>query len=334
MKFCARLVGLLVSLVLAAAALVSCAGSDDSKGTVEVQDIYGEQSLPASPERVVTLSWQETDIALSLGVQPVGIAAFTLTGGTTAPWQDPLIKGGPKTFDTAPKGDTASVTLDVEALAALKPDLIVATSFVDLDAHRARLMEIAPVLGPTKKDYKDVTWQDQLTHVGKALGKESEAKSLITDVDGKIAAVRTAHPELNGVSYTLGMGVADRFKAVNEPQDAGSKLLEAVGLKMSDRARALKGSGDGSGSADVSFENVDQLDADVLLMAYFPPTLQPELEKGAGFRQLPVVAAGRYSVITLETLTALRNSSPLSIQYTLDELITKVIAPLAAKVKR
>ncbi|MGH3939087.1 MAG: ABC transporter substrate-binding protein [Pseudonocardiaceae bacterium] len=87
--------------------------------------------------------------------------------------------------------------LPFEQVAALKPDLIVATTYNttnnDYDTDRPHLERIAKVLGPTSTTQRD-TWQQSTIRVGEAVGLGNEARRLVADTEAKLTAVRDAHP--------------------------------------------------------------------------------------------------------------------------------------------
>lgn len=324
-----RVIPTVASLTLLTALATACASNETTTDgeTRTVTDHYGTVEVPLDPQRVVALGWQETDTALALGVQPIGTAAFPLSPDGQVPWQAGLIDGDPARFDTTRAGFN-TVDLDLESIAAMNPDLILATSFADLDTYRDRLSEIAPVVGPEDAAYLTLPWQDQARQVGRALGLEDDAETLIDDVEGRIDEAVARNPELDGVTYTLGIATPVGYKAVNSPDDFSSVILGEFGMTLTDTIRALPDTGDGSGSATIAPENVRQLDADILLLSFFAVGGSEQALADPLFTSIPAVADGRYVDVNAAALTALRNASPLSIDYTISELVEGGIAPV------
>lgn len=318
----------LLALALLTALGTACAGTETptNEETRIITDRFGTVEVPADPQRVLTLGWQETDTALALGVQPIGTAAFPLSPDGQAPWQTALTEGDPTRIDTVRAGfNTAD--LDLETIAALQPDLIIATTLADLDTFHDQLAEIAPVVGPESAEYLTLPWQDQARQVGRALGREDAAETLIDDVQTRVDEAAARHPELDGVTYTLGIATPVGYKAVNSPDDFSSVILDEFGMTLTDTIRALPDTGDGSGSATISPENVRQLDADILLLSFFAVGGSEQAMSDPMFTSIPAVTDGRYVDVDAAALTALRNASPLSIDFTISELIEGRIAP-------
>ena len=118
---------------------------------------------------MVTVGWTDQDFVLPLGVVPVSTREFSGTYNDR-PWVKAATDG---------KGVTTwgADTIDFEAIAAQKPDLIFAIyETIDKPTYD-RLSQIAPTVIQSA-DYADeeTPWNVQLLTTGKALGKEAEAK--------------------------------------------------------------------------------------------------------------------------------------------------------------
>src|SRR3712207_289699 len=117
----------------ATAALAAC-GSDDatapaitsSGGTagtfpVTVRHQFGEPTVPAAPQRVVSLGWADADALLALGVVPVGILDwFQAWPAGVGPWAQDRLGGAKPTVLKGPE-------INFEQVATLRPDLVTFT---------------------------------------------------------------------------------------------------------------------------------------------------------------------------------------------------------------
>jgi iron complex transport system substrate-binding protein len=154
-----------------------------SSGPVTVQGERGKVTLDAPARRVVTLEWGFTEDVLALGVTPVGMA-------------DPKGYGdwdtvAPVPSSTADVGET--VEPNVEAVAALHPDLVVAST--DLPAKvTAQLAEHVPVLVLRGSDASDPVayMRRTVTTLGQATGTSDRAQQVLAAYDAKIAAGKEA----------------------------------------------------------------------------------------------------------------------------------------------
>lgn len=126
--------------------------TDNAKRTVET--IMGKVEVPAHPQRVVVLTNEGTEALLSLGIKPVG-AVKSWTGD---PWY-PHIKDQMQGVENL--GEEGQP--NVEAIAALKPDLILGTKMRQEKIYD-QLSAIAPTVfsetlrGEWKENFK--LWAD------------------------------------------------------------------------------------------------------------------------------------------------------------------------------
>lgn len=327
----------LAGLAAGTLALTACAGSGDpaagdtgssaSPGTtIEIDHAYGTLELEAAPERVITLGLLETDVAVDLGVTPVAIAKFFATADGVAPWLTPELDETPEIIDTTTTGANGA-ELDVEAIAALDPDLIIATTYSQLDQYYDQLATIAPVLGPAEANYLQLPWRDQTRAIGQALGQSDEVEERILAIEEEMEAAAGDYAITRGHDYTLSLGTPDQIKVMNDPADASVEIMNAFGMTFNETAAALPGLGDGSGSAGVSEENIAAVDADIVMIGFFGADTQAFWEGSTLFQDLSAVQNGGYIAMDLSASTALRNPSPLSIPYVIDEVIIESIVP-------
>ena len=180
---------------LLALALAACGGSEEepaaSSGTtaagdafpVTIEHTFGETTIEEAPERVVTIGFNEQDFALALGVTPVGVREnLGDYDATQRPWVVDLLPD-------EPLPTVGGEELDLEAIAALQPDLILGIySFIDESTYDL-LSDIAPTIAESA-DYPTggTPWQEQTRMTGQALGAEDEADALVDDVEGQFAA--------------------------------------------------------------------------------------------------------------------------------------------------
>ncbi|TBL77304.1 ABC transporter substrate-binding protein [Paenibacillus thalictri] len=151
-----------------------------SDGKITVEDAQGTVTLAKKPERIVTMDFSFTDMLITLGVQPVGIAD----------------DGSPALFMDAVKSQLKSYTSvgsryepNIELISSLKPDLII----VDINKHKnalPQLKAIAPllVLNDFQADYDQMLKNYIIT--AKAVGKEEEGKKRLQEHQAKMEAAK------------------------------------------------------------------------------------------------------------------------------------------------
>ncbi|WZH36582.1 MAG: ABC transporter substrate-binding protein [Microbacterium enclense] len=324
-----RVVAAAATVAVSAALLSGCAtGPADAAATpassaggfpVTIDDAYGEATIAAAPERVVTLGWMEADIVTALGVEPVATSAFPFDTSGIAPWLAPELTTTPELIQTAAAGADRA-PLDLEAIAALQPDLIVATSYVDLEANYAALSAIAPVVGPSAKNIHHLDWQVEAPLIAEALGKTEAVQPLVDADTTTFSEAGTSHPELKGLTYTLSLATPNALKVVNDPEDGSVRAFDALGMTFSPTAAALPSLDDGSGAAGLSFETVDQADADRVYIAFLSADVKTAWQNSAVYPTLTAVKDGHVVDLTMVQIAALRNPSPLNASYALSAI--------------
>jgi iron complex transport system substrate-binding protein len=193
--------------VAGVAGLVVAAGCSDKPGTVAkdgsvtVKHAFGETTIPGPPKRVVSAGFTEQDCLLAVGVVPIAVTEWW--GGEPFgvwPWaQSKLGSAQPAVLGL---GDG----IQVGPIAALKPDLIVATNAgVDQDTY-TKLSAIAPTIPQSGQDPFFEPWKDQATTIGQAVFQADQMTSLIADVDGKFAAAGKDNPQFSGKKVLLLQG--------------------------------------------------------------------------------------------------------------------------------
>ena len=277
---------------------------------VTITGKLGAAEIPAEPKRIVALGSPDADVAVALGVTPLAVPKYPYAPGRDSPWLAPELEG-------ADVQELDATEPSLEAIAALKPDVILATTFYGLEEVYDKLAQIAPVVSYEAGSSID-SWQTQAERIGRALGREEQAKTVVASVEDRIAKEKAAHPAFDGATFTSSFHFAPgQVVTLNSPDDFAVKILSGLGLELSPAADRLEG----DGGAQISLERVSDLDADAMLMSFAEDKLKTSLERSGVFRRIPAVRDGRYIALTLDATTALRNPSVLSIPYGLDELV-------------
>lgn len=150
--------------------------AEDPAASISIQTARGEVTIPGPATRVVALEWAYAENVMALGETPIGVADME----------------GYAAYVTA-AGDLPDSVEDVgtrqepnlEAIAALSPDLIVSDSF-RLTSNYEALTGIAPVLAfdPYAKESTQLeSMKAAFTELAKAMGKEAEAEEQLAALD-------------------------------------------------------------------------------------------------------------------------------------------------------
>lgn len=167
---------LLSICIVLASLLMACAPPTEEVPTfpIEVTDQLGRVvRLEEIPERIVSLAPSNTEIlfALGLGEKVVGVTEFC---DYPAAAKDIEIIGG-------------FAVVDIEAVVAIEPDLILATQI-----HQAEVLPALERLGLTvvtldPRSLDEVL--ESITLVGEITGKQEETSRLITEMSNRIRAI-------------------------------------------------------------------------------------------------------------------------------------------------
>lgn len=196
-----------------------------TSGPITITDARGEElTLDAPATEVVGLEWGVIENLISLGVMPVGVA--DVEGYTAWVSAAPLDEG---VVDVGLRGEPS-----IDALVALEPDLVVATT--DLPANIIEQIEgLVPVLvvRAAAAERPVDQMRDNIRLVAQAVGKEAEADALVERVDAAIAEGTQAMADagLEGQPFTLADAWMDGNNVSIRAFTAGS-LMGAVAEEM------------------------------------------------------------------------------------------------------
>src|SRR5690348_11981362 len=128
-------------MTIAAARSAQIMASAAPGGGVTVTHAFGTTFVPAPPKRVVSAGFTEQDDLLALGVVPIATTEwFGDEPFAVWPWAQAKLGGARPTVLSIYDG------IQVDQIAALKPDLIVATNAGVNDDTYQQLSAIAPTI--------------------------------------------------------------------------------------------------------------------------------------------------------------------------------------------
>ena len=302
-----------------ASAAVPAAQDASAAFPVTVAHKYGETTISARPERIVTVGLTDHDALLALGVKPVGVTEwFGEQPYATWPWaQDKLGDAKPVVLKTGESG------INFEAIAALKPDAILALYSGLTQEEYDLLTQIAPTIAQPA-GYVDygIPWQELTRTVGTVVGQAAQADALVAGVEAKLAAMKAAHPEFAGASAI----VATPYEGiwVYGPEDARGRFLTALGFELPAGLVEITGAEFGG---NLSMERADLLNVDVIIWLD-PDEAQGPLG-GPVYASLPVHTEAREVFLDSydDPLGAATSFvSVLSLPFLLDGLVPRLAA--------
>jgi iron complex transport system substrate-binding protein len=336
-----RLAAALSSALLLLTAATACGGDDPDTGSdtsdaaasangrfpVTIAHKYGSTTIKSEPKRIVTVGLTDQDAVLALGEVPVGTTEW-LGGyeGAVGPWAEDEL-GGAKAPTVLKDTGTGP---QVERIAALKPDLILALYGGLTKEQYESLSAFAPVVAQPK-EYNDygIPWQELTEKVGQALGKPDEAAEVVKSTEDTIKAAAAEHPQFADATALMATPYEGMF--VFGSQDPRSRLLTDLGFSLPQGLdRAI---GDKWG-ANISKERTDLLDQDAVVWIAGDVTKDAaELHKDATYKDLTVVKEAREVFVdeSSDYGNATSFVSALSLPYVVERLVPQLAAAVDGK---
>jgi iron complex transport system substrate-binding protein len=249
-----------------------------------VTHAMGTTEIKAPPTRVVVLDVGELDNVVSLGVKPVGFAPSE--GSPELPSYLKQDAGTPKNVGTINN-------LNLEAIAGLRPDLILGSQLRAAEQYD-ELSKIAPTVFSIRPGF---TWKENYLLNAAALDKTEEAKAKLAEYDRKVkdlgAKLGDDKPVVSMVRF-LPDGVIRLYANASFIgtilQDAG--VPRPANQNIPDLA------------AEVSAENIDQADADVIFTGVYgdpKATDKSAVQGNPLWKNLEAVKAGHAYEVPDET---------------------------------
>lgn len=266
----------------------------------DVVHFGGTTTIPAEPERVVVISTGQLDDVLSLGVVPVG--ATQASGAGLVP--DYLSAA----FPDADLSGLTSVGLraepDLEAIAALRPDLVLINT-VGAETIGAALAGVAPTV---VTEGTGVNWQQDLLLVAAALGRTADADQLLAGLLDDAARVGAGIGDDTVSVVRIG---SDRTRIWGVGSFVGSLLAAGDVARPVDQQFAET-------SQDLSDEELQQAGGDRLFYGVQAGSEQATALSSPLWTGLPAVADG--SAVQVDDEAWFLNAGPAAARVVLDQL--------------
>ncbi|HFI0231914.1 TPA: ABC transporter substrate-binding protein [Streptococcus suis] len=297
-----------LSLVLSVLVLTACSAISQkdsqttlsSMPTIEGVAYYGD--IPAQPKKVVSLNFANTGYLLQLGFDVVGATSYDL--------ENPA-------FAEQLKGATTVTSEDLEAIAALEPDLIVTGS---TDEKIEQLAEIAPTIS---LEYGKHTYAETLTVFGQIFGQETTVEEWQTTWKENVASAAKEIKAKTGDNATftiMGYLGQDLYLFGNNWGRGGEIIYQELAYTAPQK---VKDEVFGPGFLAVSQEVLPDYAGDYIILAVEDESVAASLLNSDLWKNLPAVQNN--SVIKVDS-KAFYFNDPISLEYQLNilkEAITK-----------
>lgn len=316
-----------VAVVLGAVLAPAIAAAQDFPVTIE--HAFGTTTISERPERVAAVGWANHEVPLALGIVPVGFARAWWgddDGDGIHPWVEERLEelgaGDVPLFD---EGDG----IDFEAVAATRPDVILAAYSGISETEYETLSRIAPVVayrvGPWATD-----WREMIRLNAAGLGMAEEAEALIDRLKADIADAVAEHPEIEGKSamFITHLDTRDlsviRFYSAN---DVRVRFFEDLGLVTPDSVKEATEGGRFSG--EISAERIDIFNDVDIVLTYGGQELLDQLRADPLTSRMAAVAGDGLVLLPNNPSGAAANPSPLGIPWVLDDYVARLAKAVA-----
>ncbi len=307
----------------------SSSSSSSSQFPVTIKHVFGETTIEKQPTRVATVSWVNDDVAIALGVVPVGVPKNEWGGNEqgSTPWKDAALEdlGAGFGSDKAPVQYSEADGINFTEIAKLTPDVILAAYSGLTEEDYRKLSEIAPVVAHPEVAY-GTSWQDSTSIIGKALGKDAEATKLVSETEATIKDKVAKYPQIEGKSFIYGNLEPASAEGVNvyTANDNRPRFLSAIGMKL---APVVEENSKGSKEFFIpwSAEKANELDSDIFVTWVPDAATTDSIKSDPLLGQIPAIQNGALVADSDNTLTlSISASSPLSLPWSLDTFLPQL----------
>lgn len=307
----------------------SASSSSSSQFPVTIEHVYGETTIEKQPTRVATVSWVNDDVAIALGVVPVGVPKNEWGGNEqgSTPWKDAALEelGAGFGSDKAPVQYSEADGINFTEIAKLTPDVILAAYSGLTEEDYKKLTEIAPVVAHPELAY-GTSWQDSTSIIGKALGKDAEAAKLVSDTEATIKEKVAEYPQITGKSFIYGNLEPASAEGVNvyTANDNRPRFLSEIGMQL---APVVEENSKGSKEFFIpwSAEKANELESDIFVTWVPDAATTDSIKSDPLLGQIPAIKNGALVADSDNTLTlSISASSPLSLPWSLDTFLPQL----------
>ncbi|MDR6999539.1 iron-siderophore ABC transporter substrate-binding protein [Neobacillus niacini] len=258
--------------VMAIFLLAACGGNNEKttekknqqeETSYTVKHAMGSTTIKGSPKRIVVLTNEGTEALLAMGVTPVG-AVQSWTGN---PWYDHIAD---KMKNVKVVGTESEV--NVEAIAALKPDLIIGNKLRQEKIYD-QLKAIAPtVFSETLRG----DWKENFKLYAKALNKEEKGNEVLSAFDAHVKDLKEklgdkVNQKVSVVRFMAGttrIYYTDSFSGIIFDQLGFKRPKEQAALFTADNKL-------GNLAIEVGKEAIPKMDGDILFYFTYAPNGDP-----------------------------------------------------------
>nr|VVV04294.1 Fe(3) dicitrate-binding periplasmic protein [Aliivibrio wodanis] len=268
MKNNSRFLSLNGLVVIFASLFFSLLSFSSSASSRVIQDEQGQFEIATTPQRIVVLEFSFVDALAAVGVSPVGVAddndasrVIPAVRELIQPWKSVGMRSQPS----------------LEAIAVLKPDLIIA----DAERHRTVYQDLQRIAPTLLLKSRGETYQENLKSalkIGIAVDRQSEMELRIQQHQQAMADFKSHFSLKETIQFAV---VSDKGMWLHSPASYAGGVLTALGIASPLVASTEKA------YLPTSFELLLKTNPDWLLLgAYSHPNIVDDWQKNSLFNAL------------------------------------------------
>ncbi|WP_306332518.1 ABC transporter substrate-binding protein [Streptomyces sp. KL118A] len=211
---------------------------------------------------------------------------------------------------------------NIEKYAGLAPDVLLSTMFDDKgtlwyvpEESKDKILKLAPSVGISVYDRQLTQPLQRILELAESLGadvkadKVVKAKKRFEDASERLRKVAKAHKD---IKVLIGSASQDLFYVSGSNLSVDLEYFKALGVNIIEPPESAK-KASGGWFENLSWENVDKYDADVIMMDNRSSALQPaDLDKSKPtWKKLPAVKAGQVIPRVAEPIFSYDKCAPI-----------------------
>ncbi|MHA6484225.1 ABC transporter substrate-binding protein [Paenibacillus sp. strain BS8-2] len=258
--------------------------AEQPASTWTVEHELGSIEFSEVPKKIIVLDTYLLDIALALGIEPIGVAEESAGKQELPPYLEEHVN-----FELNWVGARSEPNL--ELMTALEPDLIIA----DLSRHQnsyEALEKIAPTLVVTGSGADD--WKTIIAKMGQVIQQEDKAATVVAGFEQKLQDGKEKLAG-NGIEVVAAVTLYPQSKVrVYTADSYTGAILHGLGFKLSHEA-------DGKPYEELSVEALRDMTPNAYVLLQSPQyTADVKPEEYPVFGNLEVVKAGNSHTVGME----------------------------------
>ncbi|MFL0583828.1 ABC transporter substrate-binding protein [Solibacillus silvestris] len=262
-----KILGILLLLTVCVLAACNDSGETQEASSAEptkekstsytVEHAMGSTNITSTPEKIVVLTNEGTEALLALGIKPVG----AVSSWSGEPWYEHIAE---QMDGVVVVGQETAI--DLEAIAKLKPDLIIGNK-IRQEADYENLSKIAPTVFAETLTGQ---WKDNFSLYAEAVNAVDKGEEVLANYDAKIQETKESLGDVTNQSVSVVRFLSGTSRIYYTDSFSGVILKELGFNRVGEQADLF--TKDNQMAVEVGKELIPQMDGDLLFYFTYLPT--------------------------------------------------------------